>query len=224
MENINSFKIDKLSLKLNYVIDLIHFDGPLLSLFRNEYGDRYIYYWCDIDEHNNRWIIFRLDISQLKFFILKKISLKDLILNPIDGFLYIADIDDNLQYSSIYFVQPNELPEQYVPESDSYYDLDSELNEESQLIVLSHIIDDKEIIKILLKLLNTYDDTLKDIKIKLFDMVFTVHQKEKIFSKGVFVGYNIQEQSIPGAFYDKDFLIDDSLFTIEINSEVQNGY
>lgn len=201
MEKINSFKIAKLPLKLNYVTDLIQFDGPLLSLFENEYDDRYMYYWCDVDEHNNRWIIFRLDRSQLKSFILKKISLKDLILNPIDGFLYIADIDDNLHYSNIYFVQPNELPELYVPESDSYYDLDSELNEESQLIVLSNIIDDKEIIKILLRLLNNYDDTL-----------------------GVFDGYNIQERSIPGAYYDKDLFIDDALTTIEINSEVQNGY
>jgi hypothetical protein len=29
------------------VVDLIYFEGPLLTLFENEYGDSYLYYWCD---------------------------------------------------------------------------------------------------------------------------------------------------------------------------------
>jgi len=172
--------MDKFPLNLNFVSDLIYFEGSLLSLFKNETGDIYLYYWCDADENYNRWMIFRLSKEKLKSYIFKKLSLNYLILSPIDGFVYIADIDDNLQYSNIYLVQPDKIPESYLPENDSFYDFESELDDDSKFLLLKHIFDDKEIIDILFKLLNKYENTLKDVKNNLIDILFGVYQKEII--------------------------------------------
>lgn len=160
MEDIKTFKLDEFPLKLNFVADLIYFEGPLLSLFKNETGDSYLYYWCDVDENYNRWIIFRLSKAKLKSYVFEKLSLDDLILNPSDGFVYITDIDDNLQYRNIYLIQPDKLPEQYIPESDSFYDFKSELDEDEdgKQLLLNHIFEDKELIDILLKLLDKYNN------------------------------------------------------------------
>jgi len=158
MKDIKAFKLDKFPLNLNFVTDLIYFEGPLLSLFKNESGDSYLYYWCDVDENYNRWMIFRLSKADLTSYIFKKSSLKDLILNPVDGFEYIADIDGNLQYNNIYLTQPDKLPERYIPESDSFYDFESELDEDSKLLVLNYIFEDKQLIDILSKLLTQVAD------------------------------------------------------------------
>lgn len=143
MEDIKAFKLDKFPLKLNFIADLTYFEGPLLSLFKNETGDSYLYYWCDVDENYNRWIIFRLSKAKLESYIFEKLSLNDLILSPSDGFVYIVDIDGNLQYSNIYLIQPDKLPELYIPESDSFYDFESESDEDGKLLILNHIFDDK---------------------------------------------------------------------------------
>lgn len=97
-------------------------------------------------------------IKQSKSAVLyfKKISLNNLLLNPIDGFIYMADIDDRLEYNNIHLIQPGKLPEQYIPEEDSFYDFESELDKDSKLLLLNHIFDGREIVDILLKLLNKY--------------------------------------------------------------------
>lgn len=124
---------------LTFFVDLIYFDGPLLSLFNDKEGHGYIYYWCDIDENYNRRIIFRIDKTKLKSFILMENTLKDLVLNPSGGILYVVDIDDKLEYQNIQVVRPDELPESYVPENDSYYDLEAELDEESKIKIFKFL-------------------------------------------------------------------------------------
>ena len=48
-------------------------------------------------------------------------SLRELILNPIDGFLYSVDIDDDLLYFNVHIVMPTDLPIAYIPKENSYY-------------------------------------------------------------------------------------------------------
>jgi len=132
-------KLDKFPLNLNFVIDLIYFEGPLLSLFKNESGDSYLYYWCDVDENYNRWMIIRLSKTNQESYILKKLSLNHLILSPVDGFVYILDIGDDLQYDNIYLVLPENLPERYIPETESFYDFESELDHEDRLSLLNYL-------------------------------------------------------------------------------------
>jgi hypothetical protein len=109
---------------LKIVADLIYFDGPILSQFKNASGEHYLYCWSDVDEEYNRWLVFRVTTQTLNLYLAGKVSLRDLLLNPIDGFLYSVDIDDDWQYHNLQMVQPIHLPLPYLPDTDSYYDFE----------------------------------------------------------------------------------------------------
>ena len=124
MTPLNGKKILKDFSEFTKVSDLIYFDGPLLSHFISPNGENYLYYWCDVDDTYNRWIIFRIDLPSVQKYIEKKISLRDLISHPSDGFIYVADIDNNIQYREIQLLLENEIPPEYLPQEDSYYDFE----------------------------------------------------------------------------------------------------
>ena len=121
MEEIKGTKLDKFPLKnLIKVADLIYFDGPLLSHFRSEYGDNYLYYWFDANENFNRWLVFRVADKSLNDYLSGEVSLRELVENPWDGFVYLVDIDDDLGFHNLQMVQ--DLPSSYLPKADSYFD------------------------------------------------------------------------------------------------------
>lgn len=131
-------------LHLRDIVDLIYFDGPLLTLFENQYGDYYLYYWCDVDQRCNRWLVFRVTQKLLRLYIMQKLSLRELILNPVDGLLYAIDLDDDLVCQQVYLTSPNHLPDRYVPAVDSYYGFAKldKTDTEAKLLILQRIGED----------------------------------------------------------------------------------
>ena len=101
--------------------DLVYFDGPFLSHYVSGKGDDYLFYWVDRDETDNRWLVLRVSLANLQKYIAKELTLRELIENPNDGFLYSVDVDNELHYHNVKLVQPSALPESYLPEMDSYY-------------------------------------------------------------------------------------------------------
>lgn len=101
--------------------DLVYFDGPFLSHYVSGKGDDYLFYWVDRDETYNRWLVLRVSLANLQKYVGKELTLRELIENPNDAFLYSVDVDNNLHYHNVKLVQPSALPEEYLPESDSYY-------------------------------------------------------------------------------------------------------
>ncbi|MEN8219957.1 MAG: DUF6575 domain-containing protein [Pseudomonadota bacterium] len=157
MQEIVGYPLDNFSINLRDIVDLIYFDGPLLTLFENEYGDSYLYYWCDVNEQCNRWLVFRVTRKTLRFYVTQKLSLRELIANPVDGFLYSIELDDELQCQQCCLIQPQNLPQKYLPAVDSYYDfskLDPE-DTEAKGLLLEKIWDEKH--------------ELSDLLTKLFD-------------------------------------------------------
>lgn len=62
-----------------YICDLINFEGPLLSLYRDERYD-WLYLWCDSDGPNtDRWLVFIVDRQGLVSYLQKKVPLVSLI-------------------------------------------------------------------------------------------------------------------------------------------------
>jgi hypothetical protein len=123
MEPLKGQKISGLPFSpLKKVADLVYFDGPLLALFKNERSDSYLYNWCDVDERSNRWLIFRVDDRNLNGFMSGKLSLQQLVLSPPDGFLVSADVDNEGLYHNLHLLKPQDLPDDYVPAQDSFYD------------------------------------------------------------------------------------------------------
>ena len=122
METIKGDKLETFPLDLRTVADLISCDGPLVSLFESHFEDYYLYYWCDADENYNRWLIFRISNIQITSYLLGSQSLRDLILNPIEGYFFLCDVDNDWQYRNVYFVLSKNLPDIYTPLEDSYHD------------------------------------------------------------------------------------------------------
>ncbi|KHG40633.1 MAG: hypothetical protein HEQ20_13535 [Aphanizomenon flos-aquae KM1D3_PB] len=65
MENVLGCQLNEFLLNLTYIVYLSYFDGSLLSVFKSEHGDFYIYNWCDVDNQFNRWLVFRVKRQSL---------------------------------------------------------------------------------------------------------------------------------------------------------------
>ena len=103
------------------IADLIFFEGPLLSHYVSAKGDDYLFYWVDRDDNDNRWLVLRVSLADLQKYIGKEKTLMELIEHPNDGYLYSVDVNDDINYHNVKQVQPSSLPEEYLPEMDSYY-------------------------------------------------------------------------------------------------------
>lgn len=127
------------------IADLIYFEGPLLSHYVSSKGDDYLFYWVDSDSINNRWLVLRVSIANLQRYIAGDVSLRELIESPNDGYLYQVDVDDAVRYHDVVLVQPADLPNEYLPATDSYYAFEPIPSEEaSELMTYELTIPYKE--------------------------------------------------------------------------------
>ena len=124
MKKIEGYNIDYDFSGFRKIADLVYFDGPFLSHYVSGKGDEYLFYWVDRDEQDNRWLVLRVSLASLQKYIGKELTLRELIEHPNDGYLYVVDIDNSLAYHDIKLVQPSTLPDDYLPESDSYYEFE----------------------------------------------------------------------------------------------------
>jgi hypothetical protein len=123
LEKTEGATIDKLPFeKLRLVADLIYFDGPLLSYFRDHQGQHVFYYWCDTDDTYNRWLVFRISQEPLRHFLTQQLTLNELILEADPDHLYLVDLDTQLQPNYTVRVQLSDLPQDYLPDADTHYD------------------------------------------------------------------------------------------------------
>lgn len=122
MEKLNSTILPRLSLpKLRKISDLLYYDGPLLSHFISDNNDNYLFYWVDVDDNYNRWLVLRVTFQDLEAYYLKKKTLQQLITNPADNYLFSVDIDNEIKYHNIQLLTVQDLPKSYIPEADSIY-------------------------------------------------------------------------------------------------------
>lgn len=124
MKTMNGFSLNFDFSKFIKVADLIYYDGPLLSHYMSDKGENYLFYWVDVDNDYNRWIIIRTDIFSIQQYLEKRITLHSIITRPNDGFVYAVDIDDKLQYHNTKVVPITDLPEEYTPMENSYYNFE----------------------------------------------------------------------------------------------------
>ena len=69
MKTINGFSINFDFSKLIKVADLIYYDGPLLSHYVSNKGENYLFYWVDVDNEYNRWVVIRTDIFSIQQYL-----------------------------------------------------------------------------------------------------------------------------------------------------------
>ena len=95
-DKISSSKFDRHS----YICDLINFEGPFLSLYKDEHSD-WLYLWSDTDGKNtDRWLIFQITRGNLLAYLKKHLSLRELLIDatPIKAY-YISPNHPGLRWS-----------------------------------------------------------------------------------------------------------------------------
>lgn len=125
MRTIEGYSIDYDFSGFRKIADLIYFEGPLLSHYVSGKGDDYLFYWVDRDDRDNRWLVLRVSLADLQKYVGKAMTLRELIKHPNDGYLYSVDVNDDISCHNVKLVQPASLPEEYLPEMDSYYAFES---------------------------------------------------------------------------------------------------
>lgn len=108
--------------RLSKIADLIYFDGPLLSLFRDAEAENWLNHWCDTDDEVNRWLLFKVGDRELERFLRREVSLHDLLSQPKGGFLYALDLDRQLKQRKALIVSARQLPADYIPDANSFYE------------------------------------------------------------------------------------------------------
>jgi len=121
MIELDAMTLDKFPVAgLCHVRDLIHFDGPLLSLFRHPNGEPYLYYWCDCDETANRWMVLRVDEASVLRLTYRITPLGEVIpFGSRDDYLYFLDLgpDDSVKP---YLAMPANVPAAYRPAAQAF--------------------------------------------------------------------------------------------------------
>ena len=120
-ESAGGLPLKSLPLQLDHVRDIEAFDGPLMSEFRSDTGEVFIYLWCDCDDASSRWIVVRIPKQTLFRYLLADISLRHVIQDSPDGFVYLVDLDQNGEMRQAWYVRTGRLPAEYLPSDDSFY-------------------------------------------------------------------------------------------------------
>lgn len=121
MKKLTGTKIEKLDFTPIKQGDLLYHEGPLLSVFKDEFtGSLYFYKWSDSDEKAHRWLVFKVLNPDLKAFFEKKYSLRDLVIAQ--PFVYALDLDNDLKPQNIFLLSTQNIPKSYLPDKDSHFD------------------------------------------------------------------------------------------------------
>src|SRR5262245_38565982 len=80
-----------LPVQLSHVRDIEGYEGPLLSEFRSEHGEPYLYHWCDRDKTHNRWLVVRTVKREILRYEAGDIPLRRLIYECPDRLAFVCD-------------------------------------------------------------------------------------------------------------------------------------
>lgn len=109
--------------------DLLYFEGPLLSEFLSDKGEVYLKYWCDCDNEFNRWMVFKIKEQDRLRLVLGEKSLFEVIETQPDSFVFV--LDESEQNDRYMLLRSEYIPDQYMPEIDSYLDVKEYVEDEN---------------------------------------------------------------------------------------------
>lgn len=125
METIKGYSLTTLPFSgLNKVADLIEYDGPFLSHFKDDKNNNYLFCWIDNNNEYNRWLVWKISNLQLYEYLSGLKSLKELFNEPNKDFIYSVDINSNIEYHNVLQFDILDTPQSYLIEDNSPFSLD----------------------------------------------------------------------------------------------------
>jgi hypothetical protein len=117
---INGAKIEpKFFSKHSWNADLIDFEGPLLSLYRDEQGQDLLYAWLDCTEKTNRWGVLPVSRGSLRAYLELQKTLHDIFIESSWIAIFHTGSSTNRR-NSPKLTTWDSLPDTYLPTQDSY--------------------------------------------------------------------------------------------------------
>lgn len=124
MEIINGHNISNLPINgLQKVFDILEYDGPILSHFKDAKEQNYFFYWVDFNENCNRWLVWKTNEKQIYDYLKGALSLQHILLSEIKDYIFSVDIDRQLNYNAVYSIDIDCIPNEYIPEESSFFKL-----------------------------------------------------------------------------------------------------
>jgi hypothetical protein len=119
--------------------DLLHIEGPLLTLFQDQKDARlYLYDWMDSDNRVNRWIVYGISPESVLDYVRKEITHMELFSRAENVAYYFADIDPcNLNDYKIKKLKS--LPTNYSQTEDNFFDEEYSKDAEKILLFVSRL-------------------------------------------------------------------------------------
>jgi hypothetical protein len=124
METLNGKTLTDFRLRdaLVRIVDMVNFDGPLVTLFQNIHNKHlYLFDWVEKDKDFNRWIIYRCNPKMLNKFIRGNASHYELYISD-EATCFKVDIDTHLRWFNLVEVNKNDLPTSYIPARDDFFE------------------------------------------------------------------------------------------------------
>ncbi len=103
-----------------WVEDLVYFDGPLVSYFKGSTIQDFIYIFVDCGRYN-RWLTIPVERESIIKYRDAENSLLDLVEQA--EHLYLLDIDGEANLKYCWVIDREELSDEYLPATDSFFDV-----------------------------------------------------------------------------------------------------
>jgi hypothetical protein len=104
------------------LFDIEDYDGPMLSLFRDDKADSfYLYKWLDVEPNGHKWLIFKTNLDNLYDYIHQNIDEKTLIKKALGGQYTTVVIQPNLVYAAVKRFTSASLPNSFLPANDYFF-------------------------------------------------------------------------------------------------------
>ncbi len=104
------------------IVDVVNFDGPLMTLFEHKENKHiYLLDWIDSNSEFNRWLLYKSNPIVLENFIKGSMSHYDLFMSE-EVNCFVIDIDTHLNWNNCQIVQKKNLPINYLPKKDVFFE------------------------------------------------------------------------------------------------------
>lgn len=184
-------EITNLPFHLEWVGDLLSYDWPIISVYKDKYNQPFIKSWVESKDSFNRHLVYSIKAEALSHYIFGKTSYAQLLANAINHIIFVIDDKNKFGDIACKVSVVSDLPYDYLPNSETMFE--DEDSEELEDIIFEFSLDtyrQKSVVKAEEQTFNILEESSKS-GIELYN----IH----IRSSNAKVSYGVIRSSILGS-------------------------